>query len=224
MSEHDEWVGEGASARERIEWLERELARERAQARHTSRLVFFATNYAESIRQRVRRDAELTLRKAGERAAKILADLETAQKRAEAELRRTETELRSTETELRRVEAELQHAETELRRVGPELKGAEVELHRLQALTDETRTRLSAFTTAALQVLRADVDAEAQAATEATARGSSLDDLRDALRPRPSPPPDAARTAVPGAGSLALYRSQADSNGSAVSEPDAEEQ
>ena len=117
-------------------------------------LFLFATNYADSIRERARRDAEVALRKARERAAKILGDSET----------------------------ERRHAENELLR--------------LQALTDETRKRLSAFTTAALQVLNAEVETGRDNVSERT-----LGDLQDALQSQLSPASGSAPRALPSAGS-----------------------
>lgn len=108
---------------EKVHRLEAELERYRAHAERTSKLFLSATNYAEWVRERARRDAELALRKA----------------RAKAE------KLGSTARELEWTEGELVRAQDELAR--------------LQALTDETRTRLSAFLTAGLQVLNTEREA-----------------------------------------------------------------
>lgn len=121
--------------------LEAELERYRAHAERTSKLFLSATNYAEWVRERARRDAEIALRKA----------------RAKAE------KLGSTARELERTEVELVRARDELAR--------------LQALTDETRTRLSAFLTAGLQVL----DTEREAGQEDDPK-PALGDLPDTLQ------------------------------------------
>ncbi len=152
MSEHDELLR--AQLLERIDRLERELERHRELAQQTSRLFLFATNYADSIRERARRDAEVALRKARERATKIVGD----------------------------AESDRRHAENELLR--------------LQALTDETRKRLSAFTTAALQVLNAEVETGRDNVSERT-----LGDLQDALQSQLSPASGSAPRAFPSAGS-----------------------
>lgn len=147
MSEHDELLR--VQLLERIERLERELERHRQLAQQTSKLFLFATSYADSVRERARRDGESALRKARERAAKILGDLET------------------------------------------ERRHAEKELLRLQTLSDETRRRLSAFTTAALQVLNAEVETGPDNVSERT-----LGDLQDVLQAQLSP----ASGSVPSAG------------------------
>lgn len=108
---------------EKVHRLEAELDRYRAHAERTNKLFLSATNYAEWVRERARRDAEIALRKA----------------RAKAE------KLGSTARELERTEVELVRARNELAR--------------LQAVTDETRTRLSAFLTAGLQVLNTEREA-----------------------------------------------------------------
>jgi cell division septum initiation protein DivIVA len=106
----------------KVRKLEQELARYRAHAERTSRLFLSVANYADWVRENARHDAELALRKARAKAAKLEA-------RAGA---------------LEQIEREL-----ELR---------QGELARLQALTDETRTRLSAFLTAGLDALRVEVE------------------------------------------------------------------
>jgi DivIVA protein len=106
----------------RVDRLEAELERYRAQAERTSKLLVSATNYAEWVRERARRDAELALRKATARMEKLTV------------------------------------ATRELEQTQHELVRLKDELVRLQALTDETRARLSAFLTAGLQVLNAEVE------------------------------------------------------------------
>ena len=54
--------------------LEAELERHRAHAERTSQLLLSATNYAEWVRERARRDAELALRKATARVEKLTRD------------------------------------------------------------------------------------------------------------------------------------------------------
>ena len=102
--------------------LEAELERHRAQAERTGKLLLSATNYADWVRERARRDAELALRKATARVEKLTL---------------TTRELERTQHELVRLKDELV---------------------RLQALTDETRARLSAFLTDGLRVLNAEVE------------------------------------------------------------------
>jgi cell division septum initiation protein DivIVA len=153
VSVQEDLIRERAELRARIQQLEHELARYREHAQRTSKLFLFATDYADSIRQSARRDATLALRKARERAARILGDLENERKQAEDELRR------------------------------------------LQALTDETRTRLTAFTTAALHVLNAQVETGLDNASE-----GALGDLQDVLRTQLTTASDSAETALPTAG------------------------
>jgi cell division initiation protein len=116
LEKHEQLMRERTGLLDDAKRLEGELARYRDHAQRTSKIFIYATNYAESIRESARRDAEVTLRKARARAEKMLGDLESERKRAERELLR------------------------------------------LQALTTETRKRLSAFTTSALQVLNAEVE------------------------------------------------------------------
>jgi cell division septum initiation protein DivIVA len=149
---HEELMRERTRLADDVRRLEAELERYRDHAQRTSKMFLFATNYAVSIRESARRDAEITLRKARARAEKTLGDLDGEKKRAERELLR------------------------------------------LQALTTETRKRLSAFTTSALQVLNAEVEE-----TQGDGSEPDVSDLRDTLqteltsatRPAPSTLPDA---------------------------------
>jgi cell division septum initiation protein DivIVA len=185
MSKHAEAVSQGADVHERIEWLERELEREREEVRRSNKLFLVAANYVDSMRQRARGDAELTLKKARERAAQVLGGAESERRRAETELQRVRAELRLAEAELTRADAERRQAKAELRQAEAERTQAQAELVRLQSLTDETRAKLSAFTTAALRVLNADVDTAGQRESgQEDAPDEALGDLRDALQPR----------------------------------------
>jgi cell division septum initiation protein DivIVA len=152
MSEHEQLVRERARLLERVEQLEQEVQRYREHAQRTSKLFLYVTDYADWVRQSARRDAELALRKARARAAKILGDLEKERRRVDNELLR------------------------------------------LQALTDETRTRLSAFTTAALDILNSEVDTSEHVPQQA------LSDLPDALRPQLTSASGSASTRLPSAG------------------------
>jgi hypothetical protein len=106
----------------KVQALELELERYRAHAERTSKLFHAATKYAEWVRENARRDAELALRKASARVAKLEA--------AAGRLEWTEAEL------VRRQD----------------------ELARLNALSQATRARLSAFLTAGLQTLNTTVE------------------------------------------------------------------
>ncbi len=88
---------------------------------------------------------------------------------------------RDSELALRKARArveKLDAAARELERTELELAGAQEELVRLQALTDETRARLSAFLEAGLQVLNKDT-----AASQETGPGN-LGNLEDTLQGR----------------------------------------
>jgi cell division septum initiation protein DivIVA len=152
-NEHEELVREHAQLLVRVEQLELELTRYHEHAQRTSRLFLLATDYADSVRRSARRDGELALRKARDRAAKILRELET------------------------------------------ERRHAEDELSRLQALTDETRTRLATFVTAALHGLDADVESEKHDLSDET-----VGDLPDVLQTQLSAASSSAPTSSPSVG------------------------
>lgn len=103
----------------KVHRLEAELERYRPKAERTNKHLLSATNYADWVRERIRRDADLALRAPTARVEELTV---------------TTREVEQTRQELVR------------------LKNEHV---RLQALTDETRARLSAFLTAGLQVLDA---------------------------------------------------------------------
>lgn len=214
MDEYGERGREGADAQVRVARLERELEKKRQQTPQTAKLLLSATNYADSIRQRLRRDAELTLRKAREREARILGDVETRRKRAESELQHIEAALRLAEIELRRTAAERRQAEAELSQTRSELL-------RLRTLAHESRTRLSTLTTAALHVLNAGVDRPAEADTGAThVPEPTYSDLREALQTRLSQTADSARDARTNADEPSPPRTSTDSNGSSFGQGD----
>ena len=71
----------------------------------------------------------------------------------------------------------LEYSARELERTKRELVSQQDELARLQALTDETRTRLSAFLTAGLQALNTETDGGGQGDSAKLALG----DLQDTL-------------------------------------------
>ena len=133
LSEHEELLA-------KVHRLEAELERYRAHAQRTSKLFLSATDYAQYVRERARRDAELALRKVRARVEKLTV---------------TARELEQTEHELVRLKDELA---------------------RLQALTDETRARLSAFLTTGLQIINAEVETGRADVPE-----PSLGDLDDTL-------------------------------------------
>lgn len=81
---------------EEVRRLETELERYRAHAERTSKLFLAATDYADWVRERARRDAELALRKARAKVEKLAA---TA-----SELERTELELVRLQDELARLQ------------------------------------------------------------------------------------------------------------------------
>jgi hypothetical protein len=118
--------GREEALRAEVQRLQVELDRFRAHAQRTSKLFLSATNYAEWVRENARRDAELALRKARARVAR-----------------------------LERVARDLERTERELDR-------ARRELADLQALADETRTKLSAFLTTGLEMLGDDRPDESQ--------------------------------------------------------------
>jgi cell division septum initiation protein DivIVA len=214
MDEYGERGREGVDAQGRVARLERELEQERQQTRQTANLLLSATNYADSIRQRVRRDAELTLRKAREREARILGDVETRRKRAESELQRIEAALRLAEIDLRRTETERRQAEADLSQTRSELL-------RLRALTHEIRARLSALTTAALQVLDSGVDTPAEAETgENGIPEPTHSDLRAALQTRLSQTADSAHDARPNADEPGPQRTSAEPDGRSFGQGD----
>ena len=130
---HEELVAE-------VMRLEVELERYRQHAQRTSKLFLSVTNYADWVRENVRRDAELALRKARARVEK----------------------LNRTTRDLERIEGELVLAQEELAR--------------LQALTDETKARLSTFLEAGLQVLESELPDEQ--------RSNTALDLQHALHER----------------------------------------
>ena len=122
LPERDERSSEREHLLAKVDRLEAELERHRAPAERTDKLLLSATSYAEWVRERARRDAELALRKATARAEKLM---------------RTTRELEQTQHELVRLQDELT---------------------RLRFLTDESRARLSAFLTAGLEVINAEVE------------------------------------------------------------------
>jgi cell division septum initiation protein DivIVA len=148
---------------EKVRRLEEELERYRQHAQRTSKLFLSATSYAEWVRERARRDAELVLRKARARAEKTLGGLEHERERTERELLRLQALIGETQKTLADLELERERTEPEL--------------VRLQALTGETRARLSAFLTAALQVLNAEVEAG-----QGDGSKSALADLQETLQ------------------------------------------
>jgi cell division septum initiation protein DivIVA len=117
---------------ERVADLEGELESYRSQPERATKMLLSAMDYAESVRERARRDAQVMLRKARSRAQQILDEREHR------------------------------------------LQDAERDFLRLQELSRETRTRLSAFTTAALEVLNAEIEADEEPAFQ--------EDLREALQ------------------------------------------
>lgn len=131
----DELLRERNELLVKVQRLEAELARYRSHAQRMSKMFQSVTAYAEWIRERARRDAELTLKKARARADRNLGDMERERYRTQRELLR------------------------------------------LQALTDETRKRLSAFTAAALDVLNTQVEG----GQDANLTQPVGDDLQDAL-------------------------------------------
>lgn len=148
LRQRDELVREREERLGEMRRLEKELQQYRAHAQRTSKLFDSVTSYAEWVRERARSDAELVLRKARARVEK-LGDLER-QARARVE------ELDSLERDREQMKRELL---------------------RLQALTDETRTRLSGFLTASLEVLNADVEAAQEGDSK-----PAIGDLQDTLR------------------------------------------
>jgi multidrug efflux pump subunit AcrA (membrane-fusion protein) len=121
LAEREELLRERAQLLARVHRLEAELDRHRARSERTSKLLLSATGYAEWVRERARRDAEVALRKATARAQKLV---------------QTTRDLEETQNELVRLKDELT---------------------RLRSLTDETRARLSAFLTAGLQAINAEM-------------------------------------------------------------------
>ena len=83
--------------RAKVDWLEAELERYRADAERTSKLLLSATNYAEWVRERARHDAELALRKATARVEMLTV---------------TTRELEQTQHELVRLNDELVRLQT----------------------------------------------------------------------------------------------------------------
>ena len=141
LAEREELLRERAQLLAKVHRLEAELERHRARSERTSKLLLSATNYAEWVRERARRDAEVALRKATARAQKLML---------------TTRDLEETENELVR---------------------RKDELDRLRSLTDETRARLSAFLSAGLQAINAEM-----APTSANGPDPARDPLDDTLR------------------------------------------
>jgi DivIVA protein len=71
LPESVDLISERDELRARVQRLEAELERYRAQAEVTNKLLVSATNYAEWVRERARRDADLALRKASGRVEKL---------------------------------------------------------------------------------------------------------------------------------------------------------
>lgn len=141
LPERDELSREREHLLAKVDRLEAELERHRAPAERTDKLLLSATNYAEWVRERARRDAEVALRKATARAEKLIL---------------TTRELEQTQQELVRLQDELT---------------------RLRFLADETRARLSAFLTAGLEVINAEVEPG-----KANGPDAASDHLDDTLR------------------------------------------
>ena len=92
LPERDELSREREHLLAKVHRLEAELERHRARAERTDKLLLSATNYAEWVRERARRDAEVALRKATARAEKLIL---------------TTRELEQTQQELVRLQDEL---------------------------------------------------------------------------------------------------------------------
>lgn len=92
LPERDELSSERAHLLAKVHRLEVELERHRARAERADKLLLSATSYAEWVRERARRDAEVALRKATARAEKLIG---------------TTRELEQTQHELVRLQAEL---------------------------------------------------------------------------------------------------------------------
>jgi chromosome segregation ATPase len=88
LGDHETLERERAELLEKVGRLEHELRRNQEHAERTSKMVLFATSYAESVRESARHDAELAMRKARARADQIIGELEAEKERAERELQR----------------------------------------------------------------------------------------------------------------------------------------
>jgi cell division septum initiation protein DivIVA len=124
----------------RVRRLEEDLAQYLAETEGFRKLLLNATSYATRVREDARREAEVVLHKARARADTMLNGVERERARATREREQAERERDRATREREQAEREREQAEREL--------------VRLRSLTTETRARLSAFLTTALEHLR----------------------------------------------------------------------
>ena len=136
-----------------------------------------ATELAVALAKVRRLEAELQrYREHAERTSRLFASVtryaewvrENARRESELALRKARTRV----DKLNRTTSELERTESQL-------AGMQDELARLQALSDETRARLSGFLTAALQALR--IEPEDEGDETSSARGDLQDTLQERL-------------------------------------------
>jgi DNA repair exonuclease SbcCD ATPase subunit len=144
-----------------------------------------ATELAEALAKAKRLEVELQrYREHAERTSRLFVSVtryaewvrENARLDSELALRKAQTRA-----------AKLTRATSELERTENELARAQDELARLQALTDQTRARLSAFLTAGLQAL--DSEPEGEADEVSPTRGDLQDTLQERLVSASPPTP-----------------------------------